>query len=156
MSGTQPGLLIPKRYLEWAIPGMALAYSVYYLSDVWGTRFETFIMGALFAALILICAIGIWLARGRKPAGAEKPEFVSKASLGMLVAVTAFIAGLQIFGMTLTYMLWFPLVVLFLGERRPGVILLSALVFWAFIYSMFELLIGSGFPEGIISPSTWF
>jgi hypothetical protein len=99
---------------------------------------------------VIILGLAVLLALQRSRTEAEPPSPMIAVAWWTLAACAAFIGLLHLLGM-LPAMLLFLLVVGWLwGERRPSVLVLSALGLVAGIYLVFVKLFGLSLPRGML------
>lgn len=147
----------PARWADLIIPGIAVAYAIYYIASVWAFPFEAQISGFLLGSiLIVLCAVFfgrfVWQAlRGGTIGGVATLLGEGQLRYQRLVFLTFIIASIAAVpwgGFTLTTFLFLSASLLLFGVRPVHKALLvaagAAIGGWIF----FIVLLGTRFPRG--------
>ena len=143
---------------EMVIPGLAIAFTLYYFSTIWNSpwtaQVSAFLVGSI---LLLVCAIflvrcGIWLARGEGSLGFANlisMNDIRTGRIGLIAATVGFCVFIERLGFTLATFLFLLVSMTILAKgRRFGLILvlsaLISLVGWAVFIWAFD----TRFPRG--------
>ncbi len=139
------------------IPVMAVAFTIYYFSSIWGLGWEATANG-LAIGTILLLLIGIFLVRTalqlkRSEATLAmekilKPMESQGRRLGLIAAIIAFIVVLPWLGLTLAIFFFMCATMLVLGVRKPLALLATALSVAAGGYVGFIVVLNTRFPHG--------
>ena len=139
------------------IPGLALAFAVYFfisIADlVWEAKANGVLIGAVLVALIGVqCArIAVQVAKGGGDLGFDpllRPREVLPKRLGMVLITIAFIAALPWLGVTLDVLLAMAVGLYLMGVRRRAHIVWTSLAVAACTYLMFIAFLDSDVPHG--------
>ena len=143
---------------EMVIPGLAIAFTLYYFSTIWNSpwtaQVSAFLVGGilLFVCAIFLIRCGLWLARGEGSLGFANligMEDIRTGRIGLIAATVGFCVVIERLGFTLTTFLFLLISMTILAKgRRFGLILglsaLISLVGWA----VFILAFDTRFPRG--------
>jgi uncharacterized membrane protein len=139
------------------IPGMAVAFTLYYFSTIWGLGWEAKINGLTIGAVLLLL-IGIFLVRttlqlkqGEATLSMDKilkPWESQGKRFGMIGAIMGFIFLLPWLGLTLAIFFFMCTTMLILGVRKPVSLLVTAFSVAAAGYVGFIVVLNTRFPHG--------
>ncbi|MHB9096440.1 MAG: tripartite tricarboxylate transporter TctB family protein [Syntrophales bacterium] len=139
------------------IPAMAVAFTIYYFSSIWGLNWEASANGLAIGAVLLLL-IGIFLVRtalqlkrGEATLAMDKllkPMESRGRRLGLIAAIIAFIVFIPYLGLTLAMFLFMCATMLVLGVRKPLPLLATALTVAAGAYVGFIAILNTRFPHG--------
>ena len=139
------------------IPVMAVAFTFYYFSTIWGLGWEAKSNGLAIGATLLLL-IGIFLIRtvlqlkrGEATLSLDKlvkPLESQGRRLGLIATIIAFIAALPWLGLTLAVFCFMCATMFVLGVRKPIALLATALCVAAGGYIGFIAILNTRFPHG--------
>lgn len=139
------------------IPVLAVAFTLYYFSTIWGLGWEAKANGlAIGTTLLLLIAIfltrtALQMKRGKATLAMDrllKPMESQGRRLGLIGAIVAFIAVLPWLGLTLDIFLFMGTTMFVLGVRKPLPLLAMALIVAAGAYVGFIVVLNTRFPRG--------
>jgi hypothetical protein len=145
-----------------AIPGLALAFAVYFFFSIadlaWEAKANGVLIGAILVALIAIqfLRIGVEIAKGRADLGVA-PLLAPRAALGrrigLVLLTVAFIVAMPWLGLTLSLFLGMAAGLYLMGVRKRRHLLWVSLAVAASAYLLFIALLNSDFPHGPVENS---
>jgi hypothetical protein len=145
---------------ELIIPGLALAFTLYYISTVidspWTAQLNAYMVGSVLIVLVLLFFIvaAREVFKGRATLGASNllaPYDILPKRLGFIALTLGYLVVIEWLGFTLTTFLFMAGSMFLLGNaRRPVVYLLSAVVMAAIALGVFVILFEKRFPKGPI------
>jgi hypothetical protein len=141
------------------IPALAVGFAAYFFWSIaelaWEAKANGVIIGTALVVLVLIqvLRIAVRVAKGEgslDTAPLWQPADVLGKRIGMVLVTIAFIAALQMLGLTLSLLLAMAAALLIMGVRKPLTVLwISAAVATA-AYILFIAVLDSAFPHGLI------
>jgi hypothetical protein len=141
------------------IPLLALAFAAYFFWSIadlaWEAKANGVIIGAALVALVALqlVLIALQVAQGKADLRADplwRPRDVLGKRVGMVLVTVAFIASLQLLGLTLALLLAMAAALLVMGVRKPSTVLWISLAVAAAAYVLFIAILDSSFPHGPI------
>jgi hypothetical protein len=141
------------------IPVLALGFSIYFfwsISDLaWEAKANGVIIGAILIALVVIqiARIGLAVARGQADLRTDplwQPREVLFKRIGMVAVTVAFIALLQVLGLTLSLLAAMAAGLAVMGVRKPLTLAGISFAVAGAAYLLFIALLDAGFPHGPI------
>lgn len=139
------------------IPGIALAFAVYFFISIadlaWEAKANGVLIGAILVALIAIQLVrsGVEIAKGRADLGFA-PLLAPRAALGkrigLVLLTVAFIVAMPWLGLTLSLFLGMAAGLYLMGVRKQRHLLWVSLAVAACAYLLFIALLNSDFPHG--------
>ena len=139
------------------IPGLALAFAVYFFFSIaelaWEAKANGVVIGALLVILVLaqLVRIGVQIARGEAGLGIHsivEPLDALPKRLGLVAITIAFIATMHWLGVTLGLVLALAASLWILGVRSRRALVLVPLAVGAAVYLMFVVALQSDIPHG--------
>jgi len=139
------------------IPGLALAFAVYFFFSIadlaWEAKANGVLIGTVLVVLIGIQCVRIVveLAGGKADLGFDrvlKPRDALPKRLGMVLLTVVFIAALPWLGLTLDLLLAMAAGLYLMGARKPSHIVWTTLGVAACAYLMFIAFLDSDVPRG--------
>lgn len=141
------------------IPFLALGFAVYFfwsIADlVWEAKANGVVIGAVLVGLVglQLGRIGVEVANGRGDLRTDplwQPREVLFKRIGMVLVTVAFIALLQVLGLTLSLFAAMAAALAIMGVRRLPVLLALSFGVAAAAYLLFIAVLDSAFPHGPI------
>lgn len=141
------------------IPALALGFAVYFFWSIadlaWEAKANGVAIGTALVALlaIQIVRIAVQVAKGEGDLRADplwQPSDVLAKRVGMVLVTIAFIAVLEILGLTLSLFAAMAAALVIMGVRRPSVVLWISFAVAAAAYLLFIAVLDSAFPHGPI------
>lgn len=141
------------------IPALALGFAVYFFWSIadlaWEAKANGVAIGTALVALlaIQIARIAVQVAKGEGDLRADplwQPSDVLAKRVGMVLVTIAFIAVLEILGLTLSLFAAMAAALVIMGVRRPSVVLWISFAVAAAAYLLFIAVLDSAFPHGPI------
>jgi Tripartite tricarboxylate transporter TctB family len=142
-----------------AIPVLALGFAVYFFWSIadlaWEAKANGVAIGTALVALVAlqIARIAARVAKGEADLGTEplwQPREMLAKRVGMVLVTVAFIAALQLLGLTLSLFVAMAAALVVMGVRKPSVVLGISLAVAAAAYLLFIAVLDSAFPHGPI------
>jgi hypothetical protein len=139
------------------IPGLALAFAIYFFVDIydlaWEAKANGVLIGTILVVLIAIqgARLGLQLARGEGRLGFESllgPREALPARLALVGITIAFIVLVQWLGLTLTLFLAMAAALRAMGLKSWRKNLLISFIVAASAYGLFIALLDSDMPRG--------
>ncbi|HET7197693.1 MAG TPA: tripartite tricarboxylate transporter TctB family protein [Burkholderiales bacterium] len=139
------------------IPGLALAFAIYFFVDIrdlaWEAKANGVLIGTILVALIAVQGVrlGLQLARGEGRLGFDTllgPREMLPARLALVGVTVAFIVGVQWLGLTLALFLAMAAALRAVGLKSWKKNLLISLVVAASAYGLFIALLDTEMPHG--------
>jgi hypothetical protein len=141
------------------IPVLALGFAIYFFWSIadlaWEAKANGVVIGAVLVGLVAVqlTRIAIDVAKGRGDLRTDplwRPREVLFKRIGMVGVTIAFIALLQLLGLTLSLFVAMAAALVIMGVRRASTVLLISLAVAAAAYLLFIALLDSSFPHGPI------
>jgi hypothetical protein len=141
------------------IPLLALGFAIYFFWSIadlaWEAKANGVVIGGALIALVSVQVVHIALrvARGQGDLSTEilwQPRDVLGKRIGMVLVTVAFIALLQVLGLTLSLFLAMAAALWIMGVRKPSLVLGIAFGVAAAAYLLFIATLNAGFPHGLI------
>jgi len=141
------------------IPLLALGFAIYFFWSIadlaWEAKANGVVIGVALTALVAlqIARIGIAVAKGRADLRTDplwQPRDVLARRLGMVLVTVAFIALLQVLGLTLSLLVAMAAGLAVMGVRKASTIFWISFAVAASAYTLFIALLDAGFPHGPI------
>jgi Tripartite tricarboxylate transporter TctB family len=141
------------------IPLLALGFAAYFFWSIadlaWEAKANGVIIGSILVALVLlqVARIGMRVARGEADLRADplwQPRDVLGKRVGMVLVTVAFIALLQVLGLTLALFVAMAAALWIMGVRQPARLLGISFGVAAAAYLLFIAVLDAGFPHGLI------
>ena len=141
------------------IPLLALAFAAYFFWSIadlaWEAKANGVMIGAALVALVVLqlVLIALQVAQGKADLRADplwQPRDVLGKRIGMVLVTVAFIASLQLLGLTLALLLAMAAALVVMGVRKPSTVLWISLAVAAAAYVLFIAILDSNFPHGPI------
>ena len=141
------------------IPLLALGFAIYFFWSIadlaWEAKANGVVIGGALIALVTVqvAHIALRVARGQGDLSTEilwQPRDVLGKRIGMVLVTVAFIALLQVLGLTLSLFLAMAAALWVMGVRRPSLVLGIAFGVAAAAYLLFIAALNAGFPHGLI------
>jgi Tripartite tricarboxylate transporter TctB family len=141
------------------IPVLALGFAIYFFWSIadlaWEAKANGVVIGAVLVGLVAVqlTRIAIDVAKGRGDLRTDplwQPREVLFKRIGMVGVTIAFIALLQLLGLTLSLFVAMAAALVIMGVRRASTVLLISLAVAAAAYLLFIALLDSSFPHGPI------
>jgi hypothetical protein len=142
-----------------AIPLLALGFAAYFFWSIadlaWEAKANGVVIGTALVALVAVqlVSIAVQVAKGRGDLRADplwKPTDVLWKRIGMVLVTVAFIAALQLLGLTLSLAIAMAAALAVMGVRKLSTILWISLAVAAAAYILFIAVLDSAFPHGPI------
>lgn len=142
-----------------AIPVLAAGFAAYFFWSIadlgWEAKANGVIIGTALVVLVTIqvIRIGIRLARRHGSLAFDplwQPREVLGKRLGMVLVTVAFIALLQVLGLTLSLLLATAAALVIMGVRKPATVAGISAAVAAAAYILFIAILDSAFPHGPI------
>ena len=142
-----------------AIPVLAAGFAAYFFWSIadlaWEAKANGVIIGTALVVLVAIqCVrIAIQVAKGAGDLSTEplwQPREVLGKRIGMVLVTIAFIALLQVLGLTLALLLAMAAALVVMGVRKPLTVLWISAAVAAAAYILFIAVLDSAFPHGLI------
>ena len=139
------------------IPLLALGFAIYFFWSIadlaWEAKANAVVIGSALIALVAVqvARIALRVARGQGDLGTEplwQPRDVLGKRIGMVLVTVAFIAVLQILGLTLSLLVAMAAALVIMGVRKVSVVLGISFAVAAAAYALFIALLDAGFPRG--------
>jgi hypothetical protein len=141
------------------IPALALGFAVYFFWSIadlaWEAKANGVAIGTALVALlaIQIARIAVQVAKGQGDLRADplwQPSDLLAKRIGMVLVTIAFIAVLEILGLTLSLFAAMAAALVIMGVRKPSVVLWISFAVAAAAYVLFIAVLDSAFPHGPI------
>jgi hypothetical protein len=142
-----------------AIPVLAAGFAAYFFWSIadlaWEAKANGVIIGTALVVLVAIqvVRIAVQVAKGAGDLSAEplwQPREVLGKRIGMVLVTIAFIALLQVLGLTLALLLAMAAALVVMGVRKPLTVLWISAAVAAAAYILFIAVLDSAFPHGLI------
>ena len=139
------------------IPALALGFAIYFfwsIADlVWEAKANGMVIGAVLVGLVglQLGRIAVEVAKGRGDLRTDplwQPREVLFKRTGMVLVTVAFIALLQVLGLTLSLFAAMAAALAIMGVRRLPILLALSLGVAAAAYLLFIAILDSAFPHG--------
>jgi hypothetical protein len=141
------------------VPLLGVGFAAYFFWSIadlaWEAKANGVIIGTVLVVLALaqVLRIAVRVAKGRASLATAplwQPADVLGKRIGMVLVTIAFIAALQVLGLTLALLLAMAAALVVMGVRKPLTVLwISAAVATA-AYVLFIAVLDSAFPHGLI------
>jgi Tripartite tricarboxylate transporter TctB family len=141
------------------IPVLALGFALYFFWSIadlaWEAKANGVVIGAVLVglAVLQIGRIAVDVVKGRGDLRTDplwQPREVLFKRIGMVLVTIAFIALLQLLGLTLSLFVAMAAALIIMGVRRVSTVLLISLAVAAAAYLLFIAVLDSSFPHGPI------
>jgi hypothetical protein len=141
------------------IPGIAIAFTLYYFTTVWDLSWEAKADGLAIGWILLVligilfARVGVRLWRGHASlslAPLVRPLPVQVQRLALVAAIVVFIVVLPYLGFTIATASFMIAAMLILGVRKPGVLLAVSLAVAGGGFVLFIAFLDTRFPRGPI------
>jgi len=141
------------------IPGLALAFAIYFFFDIedlaWEAKANGVLVGSLLVGLIAVQFVrtGLKIVRGRGDLSFSvlfQPRDALVKRILLVVLTVVFIASLQWLGLTLDVLVCMALALYLMGVRKRAQLLIIPSIVAAFAYLMFVAALASEIPYGPI------
>lgn len=141
------------------IPLLALGFAGYFFWSIadlaWEAKANGVVIGAALVALVALqlVLIAVQVAKGKGNLRADplwQPSDVLGKRVGMVLVTVAFIAALQLLGLTLSLLLAMAAALVVMGVRKLSTVLWISLAVAAAAYVLFIAILDSSFPHGPI------
>jgi Tripartite tricarboxylate transporter TctB family len=141
------------------IPVLALGFAIYFFWSIadlaWEAKANGVVIGAVLVGLVAVqlTRIAIEVAKGRGDLRTDplwQPREVLFKRIGIVGVTIAFIALLQLLGLTLSLFIAMAAALVIMGVRRASTVLLISLAVAAAAYLLFIAVLDSSFPHGPI------
>jgi len=141
------------------IPALALCFAGYFFWSIadlaWEAKANGVVIGAALVGLVAlqIVLIAVQVAKGKGDLRADplwQPSDVLGKRVGMVLVTVAFIAALQLLGLTLSLLLAMAAALVVMGVRKLSTVLWISLAVAAAAYVLFIAILDSSFPHGPI------
>lgn len=142
-----------------AIPVLAAGFAAYFFWSIadlgWEAKANGVIIGTALLVLVAIqlVRIAVGVAKGEGSLRADplwQPADVLGKRIGMVLVTVAFIATLQVLGLTLALLLAMASALVIMGVREPATVLWISVAVAAAAYILFIAVLDSAFPHGPI------
>jgi hypothetical protein len=143
------------------IPGLALAFAIYFFVDIYDLAWEAKANGVLIGTILVVLIaiqvtrLGMALARGEGRFGFESlfgPREALPARLGLIGVTIAFIVAVPWLGLTLTIFLCMVAALRAMGPQPWRRILIISFIVAASAWGLFIALLDTDMPRG---PVEW-
>jgi hypothetical protein len=141
------------------IPLLALGFAGYFFWSIadlaWEAKANGVVIGAALVALVALqlVLIAVQVAKAKGDLRADplwQPSDVLGKRVGMVLVTVAFIAALQLLGLTLSLLLAMAAALVVMGVRKLSTVLWISLAVAAAAYVLFIAILDSSFPHGPI------
>jgi hypothetical protein len=141
------------------IPVLALGFAAYFFWSIadlaWEAKANGVVIGAALVALVAVqlARIAAQVAKGAGDLRADplwQPREVLARRVGMVLVTVAFIAVLEVLGLTLSLLAAMAAALVIMGVRKPSTVLWISFAVAAAAYLLFIALLDSAFPHGPI------
>jgi len=141
------------------IPALALGFAAYFFWSItelaWEAKANGMIIGTALVVLTLaqVLRIAVRVAKGEATLATSplwEPAEVIGKRIGMVLVTIAFIALLQVLGLTLALLLAMAAALLIMGVRKPLTVLGISGAVAAAAYILFIAVLDAAFPHGLI------
>jgi hypothetical protein len=141
------------------IPLLALGFAIYFFWSIadlaWEAKANGVVIGGALIALVSVqvAHIALRVARGQGDLRTDplwQPRDVLGKRIGMVLVTVAFIALLQVLGLTLSLFLAMAAALSIMGVRKPSLVLGIAFGVAAAAYLLFIAALNASFPHGLI------
>jgi Tripartite tricarboxylate transporter TctB family len=141
------------------IPVLALGFALYFFWSIadlaWEAKANGVVIGAVLVglAVLQIGRIAVDVVKGRGDLRTDplwQPREVLFKRIGMVLVTIAFIALLQLLGLTLSLFVAMAAALVIMGVRRASTVLLISFAVAAAAYLLFIAVLDSSFPHGPI------
>jgi hypothetical protein len=141
------------------IPALALGFAAYFFWSIadlaWEAKANGVVIGAALVALVAaqLVRIAMRIAKGEGDLRADplwQPREVLAKRIGMVLVTVAFIAALQLLGLTLSLLIAMAASLSIMGVRKLSSVLWISFAVAAAAYLLFIAVLDSAFPRGVI------
>lgn len=142
-----------------AIPLLAVGFAAYFFWSIadlaWEAKANGVIIGTALLVLVAIQLVRIasQVVKGAGDLSVDplwEPRDVLGKRIGMVLVTVAFIAALQVLGLTLSLLLAMAAALVIMGVRKPATVLGISAAVAAAAYILFIAILDSSFPHGPI------
>lgn len=157
MAAGRPPARTPPLGADLAIPGLALALTLYFFVSIadlaWEAKANGVLIGSILVVLIAIqvARVAVRLARGAGNLRLDpllQPYDALPKRIGLVVLTAMFIAAMKWLGLTLSLFLAMVAALYLMGVRKPSRLFWVAFGAAASAYIMFIAVLNSAFPHG--------
>jgi hypothetical protein len=141
------------------IPALALGFAVYFFWSIadlaWEAKANGVVIGTALIVLVTIqlVSIAVQVAKGKgdlRTGPLWQPTDVLWKRIGMVLVTVAFIAALQLLGLTLSLAIAMAAALTIMGVRKLSTVLWISLAVAAAAYILFIAVLDAAFPHGAI------
>jgi hypothetical protein len=141
------------------IPALALGFAVYFFWSIadlaWEAKANGVVIGTALIVLVTIqlVSIAVQVAKGKgdlRTGPLWQPTDVLWKRIGMVLVTVAFIAALQLLGLTLSLAIAMAAALTIMGVRKLSTVLWISLAVAAAAYVLFIAVLDAAFPHGAI------
>jgi hypothetical protein len=141
------------------IPALALGFAVYFFWSIadlaWEAKANGVVIGTALIVLVTIqlVSIAVQVAKGKgdlRTGPLWQPTDVLWKRIGMVLVTVAFIATLQLLGLTLSLAIAMAAALTIMGVRKLSTVLWISLAVAAAAYVLFIAVLDAAFPHGAI------
>lgn len=141
------------------IPVFALGFAAYFFWSIADLAWEAKANGVVIGTVLVVLAaaqiarIAVHVAQGQGDLRADplwQPRELLAKRVGMVLVAVAFVALLEILGLTLSLFTAMAAALVIMGVRRPSVVLWISFAVAAAAYLLFIAVLDSAFPHGPI------
>jgi hypothetical protein len=141
------------------IPALALGFAVYFFWSIadlaWEAKANGVVIGTALIVLVTIqlVSIAVQVAKGKGDLRTDplwQPTDVLWKRIGMVLVTVAFIATLQLLGLTLSLAIAMAAALTIMGVRKLSTVLWISLAVAAAAYVLFIAVLDAAFPHGAI------
>jgi len=141
------------------IPALALGFAAYFFVSIadlaWEAKANGVVIGTALVVLVAVqvARIAAQVARGTADLRADplwQPSDLLAKRLGMVLVTVAFIAVLQLLGLTLSLLIAMMAALVIMGVRKLSTVLWISAAVAAAAYLLFIAVLDSAFPHGPI------
>ncbi|MGH8430127.1 MAG: tripartite tricarboxylate transporter TctB family protein [Solimonas sp.] len=142
-----------------AIPLLALGFAAYFFWSIadlaWEAKANGVVIGTALVLLVAVqlASIAVQVAKGKGDLRADllwQPREVLAKRIGMVLVTVAFIAALELLGLTLSLLVAMVASLAIMGVRKPITVLWISVAVAAAAYILFIAVLDSAFPHGPI------
>ena len=139
------------------IPLLALGFAIYFFWSIadlaWEAKANGVVIGSALVALVVVqvARIALKVAKGEGDLRTDplwQPREVLGKRIGMVLVTVAFIALLQLLGLTLSLLVAMAAALTIMGVRRVSTVLWISFGVAALAYTLFIAVLDAGFPHG--------
>ena len=141
------------------IPALALGFAAYFFWSIadlaWEAKANGVVIGTALVALVAVqlVLIALQVAKGNADLRADplwRPSDVLGKRVGMVLVTVAFIAALQLLGLTLSLLIAMAAALAIMGVRKLSTVLWVSCAVAAAAYVLFIATLDAAFPHGLV------